>query len=480
MHPHKKQVSMFGIILIAVSSVLVVDTISASAIIGPSAIVWWIIMFGLFFIPYGLVTAELGTSFPDEGGIVDWVRRAFGDKIGARVAWIYWVNFALWIPAAFYLFALILTQIFDLDVGPWGIAAIAIFMSWVKCFITMRDIENILWIPNVGSTFKAIIMLLLGFCGIYKGFELGFANEINVQTLTPSLEAGMNYLPVVIFNFMGFEVIAGASSVMKNPQQDIPKAVLLGGTMIAFFYVLATFGILATIPLDQISDSTGILEAFSAIFGDSDLARLFIIIIGVMFLYTIVSNLTTWAMGVNRAVVYAAHEGLLPKSLSTLHPKTDAPKAVALWNGVIGTVVMTVYGFIASQSNQQCQIDGLHIAQDCATTNSNESLFWDVFSLGAITLLMSYILLFPAFFTLRKTLSDIHRPFLVPGGTFGVYYCTFVPLFILLMGITFFFYVPGYPFDTSYFTHVGSGVLITLLVGELVIHLAKKERRHDS
>ncbi len=59
------KVNMFGIVLITVSSVLVVDTIAASAIIGPSSLVWWLIMFAVFFIPYGLVTAELGTAYPD-------------------------------------------------------------------------------------------------------------------------------------------------------------------------------------------------------------------------------------------------------------------------------------------------------------------------------------------------------------------------------------------------------------------------------
>jgi amino acid transporter len=475
MNSHNKKVSMFGIILIAVSSVLVVDTISASAMIGPSAFVWWIIMFLLFFVPYGLVTAELGTSFPDEGGIVDWVRRAFGDKVGARIAWIYWVNYALWIPAAFYLFALIFTQIFSLDVSPWTIAGIAIFMSWVKCLITMQDIENTLWIPNIGSIFKSIIMLILGFCGIYKGFDLGFANEITFQNMMPSLEAGMNYLPIVIFNFMGFEVIAGASGVMKDPQKDIPKAVLLGGTMIAFFYVIATFGILATIPIEQISDSTGILESLVAIFGNSRLAQIFIIFIGCMFLYTIVSNLTTWAMGVNRAVVYAAHEGLLPKSLSTLNPKTGSPKTVALWNGIISTIVMVIYGIIAGKPVKACTTDSHHALAECTKQSSNEALFWDIFSLGAVTLLMSYILLFPAFFKLRKTLKDTHRPFLIPGGEPALYYCTFVPLIVLLMGILFFFYVPGVPFNKSYFINVGGGILITLIIGEIVIYKAQKE-----
>ncbi len=109
----------------------------------------------------------------------------------------------------------------------------------------------------------------------------------------------------------------------------------MGGSLIAVFYLLATFGILATMPVDQISDATGVIESFRAMLGDSGFAQVVILILGLMFLYTLVSNVTTWAMGVNRAVVYAAQEKLLPASLATLHPKTGAPRNVAICNGVI-------------------------------------------------------------------------------------------------------------------------------------------------
>ena len=455
MSESKKGISMFGIVLIAVSSVLVVDTIAASAIIGPSAISWWLIMFVLFFIPYGLVTAELGTTYPDEGGIVDWVRRAFGDKIGARIAWLYWVNYSLWIPAVFYLFTLIVAGMFGVELSPWQLAISAIVMSWGKCFITTRDIENILWIPNVGSVFKSVIMVLLGVCGVYVGMKNGFANEITLETVTPSLEAGMGYLPVIIFNFMGFEIIAGASSSMKDPKKDIPKAVVLGGTMIAIFYLLATLGILATMPVDQISDATGAMEAFRMMFGDSTLANVVVTLLSCMFLYTLFSNVTTWAMGVNRAVVYAAEEKLLPASLARLNPKTGAPQDAAMWNGVISTVIMLGYGFMASSGGGEI-----------------EALFWDVFSLGAITLLASYVLLFPAFVKLRLQDTKVERPYTVPGGKPALWYCAIVPTILLVLGMVFFFWVPGVEFDYEYFRNVGGGILVFMLIGEVLIYKA--------
>ena len=42
-----------------------------------------------FLLPYGLVVSELGTTYDDEGGLYDWVRRAFGDKWASRVSWYY-------------------------------------------------------------------------------------------------------------------------------------------------------------------------------------------------------------------------------------------------------------------------------------------------------------------------------------------------------------------------------------------------------
>ena len=52
-----------------------------------------------FFIPYALISAELGTQYPSEGGMYTWVKKAFGKKWAGRVAWFYWVNFPLWIAS---------------------------------------------------------------------------------------------------------------------------------------------------------------------------------------------------------------------------------------------------------------------------------------------------------------------------------------------------------------------------------------------
>ena len=58
-----------------------------------------------------MICAEMGCTYPEQGGIYAWVRSAFGGRWGSRVSWGYWVNTAVWIPAIFILFAGILKQL---------------------------------------------------------------------------------------------------------------------------------------------------------------------------------------------------------------------------------------------------------------------------------------------------------------------------------------------------------------------------------
>ena len=73
-----KKMGYPALTLFSICVVLVVDGLTASASIGPSSITWWLITLIFFVIPYGLISSELGTTYPGEGGIYDWVKRAFG------------------------------------------------------------------------------------------------------------------------------------------------------------------------------------------------------------------------------------------------------------------------------------------------------------------------------------------------------------------------------------------------------------------
>ena len=90
------------LLLFSVSAILTIDTLASAASMGVSWFTWWGITMVLFFIPYGLMTAELGAAWPGEGGLYVWVREAMGPRWGSLAAWFYWINNAYWMPVGLH------------------------------------------------------------------------------------------------------------------------------------------------------------------------------------------------------------------------------------------------------------------------------------------------------------------------------------------------------------------------------------------
>ena len=100
----KKKFSFVSVILSVICVVFVCEAAAPAAAIGNQQFFWWIFLIITFLLPYGMVVAELGTTYDSEGGIYDWVRDALGDKWGARISWYYWINFPLWMASLAILF----------------------------------------------------------------------------------------------------------------------------------------------------------------------------------------------------------------------------------------------------------------------------------------------------------------------------------------------------------------------------------------
>lgn len=265
----KKVLKTLDMTLFTVCAIIVIDTLAASASIGASTISWWILTLVLFFIPYGLVTAELGTTYTEQGGLYVWIKRAFGEKWAARSTWYYWINVALWMPSVYILFAGMSAQMFYPEMPLWLQIGIGILMTWITVWIGTITLESGKWVPNIGAFIKAAIMLVLGIGGIVYALRNGVANDLSFTAILPSWDAGLAFLPVIVYNFMGFELMSGAAEEMENPGKDILSAILTAGALIAFFYILATVGILLALPLDQLGLVSGIIDTLTAILGDS-------------------------------------------------------------------------------------------------------------------------------------------------------------------------------------------------------------------
>ena len=143
----------------------------------------------VFFIPYGLITAELGSAWPGEGGVYIWVREAFGPRWGSTAAWMYWINNATWAPSVYLIFAGTFGQIFLKTHSPWQDAGIAIVLTWLTVLVGIVRLEVSKWLPNIGAVVKALIFLALGVLGLSALFRgRPPANDFSLKQFAPEVE----------------------------------------------------------------------------------------------------------------------------------------------------------------------------------------------------------------------------------------------------------------------------------------------------
>nr|WP_056943845.1 APC family permease [Levilactobacillus namurensis] len=452
MKSNQKSFRLFDAVLMSVVVVMVVESVAPAAAIGPSQFFWWGLLL-LFFIPYGLISSELGTTYAGNGGLYDWVRRAFGPRWGGRLAWIYWINYPFWMAGLAVLFMQVAQRIFQWHLPLWGTLLGQLLFIWTVVLVGNQPVSESKWIMDLAAIAKILIIFSLGGLGIYVALTKGVANRFTLQTMLPQASlSSLSNISVIIFNFLGFEVVTTMASHMDNPQKQVRQAIIFGGLLSALFYLLAAFGMGVAIPTAKLSASSGLLDGFVLLVGK---LNGFVVFIGGCFLYTLVSEMVSWALGINYVADYAGKNHDLP----TVFAKEDT-KGMPIGAGYLN-------GLLASS------------AVLLAPLFPNPDIFWSFFSLNIIALLLSYTMLFPAFHKLRRIDSQRQRPFRVPGGRLMINLMTWIPEVLLILAII--FSVLPTSFSTAAITAklpLWIGIVLAVIIGELVVRWT--ESAHQS
>lgn len=436
-----KKISLFKLITFTICSILVLDSFVSPTIIGVSSITIWIITAVVFFLPYGLINSELGSTYPDDGGMVSWIGRAFGEKAAVYNGWFYWVNVAIWVPAVFVAFSGWFNLAFMPNASNLLLMALALLMCWIVVYIGIRGVEMSVAVSNVAAICKVTVLLIFGFMDIVYGIKNGLANDFSLRAFIPSFDNTLNYVPVIIYNLLGFELIASVGSEIDKPEKNIPKMTVFAGAAIAALYIFGTFGVLAAIPAAEIDTVDGFYYALmelASIFGPAQ--KVVVSIIMIVALLTLVSNMVSWGMG---AVESLEGIGLQQRSklLGHTSKKYGTKDYAYILMGTVATVLI-VFNFLLSG-------------------DANE-MFWNIFSFGSIVFMIPYLFMFAAVIILRKKDPEAPRLFKVPGGKIGLWICVIMCEFWIVVSIALLVFVP---FDLMYHGMLVVGLIICALFG---------------
>lgn len=451
-----KKLSFLTVISTVICVVFVCEAAAPAAAIGNQQFFWWIFLIITFLLPYGMVVAELGTTYDGEGGIYDWVREGLGDKWGARISFYYWVNYPLWIASLATMFPDILGMVFGVTFDLPVAIAIELAFVWIVFLIGRSKVADSEWVLNGGAILKVAVAVIVGALGIWFAMEHGFANDMSPQTFLPELTNvnALGYLSIIIFNFMGFEVICTMTDDMANPSRDIPKAIVMGGLAIAVIYLFCGFGIGAAIPADQIDPDYGMIYAIRTIVGDSPVFK----VLCIAFLITLFANMAAWSFGVNSVARYAAEHGNMPRVFASMISKDDMPNGANLVNAVVASLVL-----------------GLQLVPIEAISHG---IFWMLFGTSVVFLLLTYIPMFPAFLNLRKNDPDRERVFRFPFKGTAMKVALAVPCIELVLTIVA-TVVPLSSAEVADKLPMLIGFLVLLVLGEVVRVVSARGRAEE-
>ncbi|WP_347086432.1 APC family permease [Streptococcus mutans] len=446
----KKKFSLFSAVLSVICVVFVAEAAAPVAAIGNSQFFWWLFLLIAFLLPYGLISSELGTTYIGDGGIYDWVTKAFGHKWGSRVAWYYWINFPLWLASLAVMTPGLLTTVTGHNFSTVTAIIVELIFIWLVIWISFYPVSDSIWILNGAAVIKMLLALLVGGLGLYVALTKGMANEMTLKSLLPSFNLNsLSYISVIIFNLLGFEVICTFAGDMENPKKQIPQSIIVAGLVIAAIYIFSAFGIGVSIPTDKISTSSGMMDSFKLLTGST--GGWFIMTMAFLFLLTLFGNMISWSLGVNNTASYAAENGDMPQFFAKRSRKRDMPIGVALANGIVASIVVVIAPFLP-----------------------NQDLFWAFFSLNLVMFLLSYVPVFPAFFKLRKIDPDTPRPFKVSGNDSFLRLLVILPMILIIISLI--FTALPLAFDSETLASklpITIGSLIFIGIGELIIIIKK-------
>ena len=456
----QKKFKLSDVILSVICVVFVAEAAAPVAAMGNSQFFWRMFMILAFLLPYGLIASELGTAYPGDGGLYDWIHQAYpGTRWGARASWCYWLNFPLWMASLAVMVPDLLEVSFGIEIGLGLGLLIQLAFILIVTVIACYPVCDSVIILNVCAVIKVGLSLLVGGMGVYFVFRNGFVNDMRFSTFLPSFDLhSLSFISVILFNMLGFEIICTFSADMKNPSRELPLAIIVGGLVISAVYLFSGFGIGAGIPAEEIDTASGLIEAVRVMSGKEE--SFCIAAVAFLFMLTLFGNMISWSLGINNTACYAAEHGDMPAPFTRRWAKNNMPVGSAVITGIVAAVIC-VLGVIMTLLAPESQ------------------LFWTFFALNLLLLLMSYLPIFPAFLKLRRTDPHRQRPFKVPGGPAMLNLMAWTPFALIIISILF-CAVPlsSDPEALASVLPITVGTVLSLILGEILI-AARERRRHS-
>ena len=364
---------------------------------GPGLTLLYLLVLPLFWcIPVSLVSAELITAMPVEGGFYRWVRAAFGDFLGFQAGLWNWA-------ASFLLGAVYAVQFADYlgyffpQITGWKHYAVSLALVAAITYINVRGIELVGKFATGLELFILLPVIVLIVIGMAHWRHNPFVPMVPPHK--PLFGVFGVGLALGLWLYSGYEQLSTVAEEVDNPQRSYPLALALVVPMSIATYFLPTLVSLAALGNWQSWHTRYFADAARLIGGPW--LGLWMTIAAMV---TNIALLNATVLSSTRMPFAMASDGYLPMDLARVHPRYRTP-----WVAIV--VSAGVYALLALQS----------LLQIIVIYN------WLRIGTTLLTVLAAW--------QLRRTKPDMPRPFVVPGGRKGLIYAVLATVLMSIVAL---------------------------------------------
>ncbi len=323
-------VTLFGLAYMAPIIVLGIFGVIAEASAGASAGSYLLATVAMLFTAASY--AKMSVHYPVAGSSYTYVRKALDSRLGFLVGWTILLDY-LFLPLVIWLIgAAYLTGEFP-SVPAW---------VWIVAFIVVTTALNILGL-KVADKANLVLMalqflviaLFIGFAVAHMVSRHGGGSLLSVTPFSgtggfPAIAAGA---AIAAYSFLGFDAVSTLTEDTKNPQRNIPRAIMLVALIGGVVFVTVAYILTLVQPGGTFPNADSLAADTARTIGGALFAAFFVtgLIIG-----QFTSGLAAQA-SVSRLLYAMGRDSVLPKKFfGTLSPRFFTPVFNIVLCGLIG------------------------------------------------------------------------------------------------------------------------------------------------
>ncbi|MEC9415303.1 MAG: APC family permease [Pseudomonadota bacterium] len=260
-----------------------------------------------------LPIAFMGSAMPATGGLYVYCKRVLGPQVG-------------FFYLAILTFTHILIALFALGFSQYAIALLPQLNPNLTAIgiMLLFYVVNLFGVKQAAAVQKVMIVFLL--CGlsslIFFGIlEVDYNNFTEPEKLLPQGWYGFGLACVVLsFSTGGAQYVSELGGEMKNPQHDLPRAIIYSTAIAAVFFALVSIVAVGILPIEQTAGKP-LSEVAKAILPPSIYVA-FIVGAGLFALATSINSTFSWA---TKSLLIACDDGWLPSRLAKVNKRFNTP-----------------------------------------------------------------------------------------------------------------------------------------------------------